>query len=437
MTDVTRRSLLAAAPAAGMAVAKPKVRVPDGKPALLGGPKVRTERFPSWPIFDQRDEQAVAEVVHSGKWFRGNGQVVKRLEDTWAQLTGAKFCLATSSGTGALQTSLAALGVGPGDEVILPPYTFVATVNVILNMYALPVFVDSDLETFQIDASKIEAAVTDRTVAMIPVHISGNVANMDIVMKVAQKRKIAVVEDACQSHLTEWRKRKVGTFGATGCFSFQASKNLNCGEGGSLLTDDENLYDKCFAYHWNGGGRKRMDFMHGTKFLMTELQAGLLLAQLSRFEEQVKTREQNATYLTSLLREIPGILPARMYDGCTRNTYLSYKLRYKKEHFAGLPKAKFLKALGAEGIPSGGGYTPLNKRQYIKNALASKGFQRIYSRQQLDGWAERNQCPANDQLCEEAVSIGGNTLLTGRRDMEQIAEAVLKIQAHASDLARA
>ncbi|MEK7405247.1 MAG: DegT/DnrJ/EryC1/StrS family aminotransferase [Acidobacteriota bacterium] len=442
MNDVTRRGFLAAAPVAGAAMTPRKAGASTDRPALLGGKRVRTEGFPSWPVFDQREEQALVEVLRSGRWFRGYGdaaRAIPRFEQAYARLTGARFCLATSSGTGALHTSLGALGVGPGDEVILPPYTFVATLNVILNVYALPVFVDSDLETAQVDARKIEAAITERTVAMIPVHLAGNVADLDTIMTVARKRKVAVVEDTCQSHLAEWRGRKAGTYGNTGCFSFQASKNLNCGEGGAILTNDEDLYEKCYAYHWNGGARspKFSDLMHGTKFLPSEFQAALLLAQMTRLEEQAKTRGQNGQYLTSLLREIPGIAPARMYEGCTRNAYHGFIFRYQQEQFAGLPKAKFLKALSAEGIPASSGYTPLNKKRYLKNALDSRGYRRIYSKEQIARLEERNQCPVNDRLCEETVWIMPSVLLAGRSDMEQIAEAMRKIHAHASELARA
>jgi dTDP-4-amino-4,6-dideoxygalactose transaminase len=433
---------LAAAPAAGLATASVKATAPAGKPALLGGQPVRTRQFPAWPVFDQKEEQGLVEALRSGRWFRGNGQTVKRFEEAYAKVMGAKYCLGTSSGTGALQTSLAALGVGPGDEVILPPYTFTATLNVILNLYALPVFVDSDPETFQIDARKIAPAITERTAAILPVHYSGNVADLDTIMAAAGKRNLPVVEDTCQSHLAEWRGQKAGTYGATGCFSFQASKNVNCGEGGALITNNEELFEKCFAYHWNGGGRRTArynftDSIHGTKFLMTEFQAAILLAQMTRMEDLAKTREQNALYLTSLLKEIPGILPLRRYDGCTRGAYLSYKLRYKKEQFAGLPRTKFLKAMAAEGIPAGSGYTPLNKKQYLKNCLQSKGYQLIYPKDVLARWEERNQCPANDRLCEEAAGFTQNLLLGARSDMDQIAEAVLKIQAHAAELARA
>jgi len=419
-------------------VASPKGWGASAKPAILGGERAHPQRFPSWPVADQTDEQALAEVVRSKHWYRGNGQTVRRFEQAYAQLTGAKFCLATSSGTGALQTSLAALGVGPGDEVILPPYTFVATLNVILNHYALPVFVDSDLETAQIDARKIEQAITPKTAAMIPVHLAGSVADLDAILPVAAKHKVAVVEDTCQSHLAEWRKKKAGTFGATGCFSFQATKNLNCGEGGAILTNDEQLYEKCFAYHWNGSSRRRnpADAMHGTKFLMTEFQAAMLLSQMERLEQQACTREQNAQYLNSLLREIPGIIPARMYEGCTRNAYHGFIFRYKKEQFVNMPRAKFLKALAAEGVPASSVYTPLNKQQYLKNALLSKGYQRIYSKQELARLEERNQCPVNDQLCAEAVWIMQSNFLGTRADMDQIAEGIRKIQASAAEVAR-
>lgn len=440
MSWVSRRSFLAAAGAGAAAGARPvtTVSVPPGKPALLGGTPVRTKRFPSWPVFDEREEKALIDVVRSGHWFRGSGTTVKRFEEQYAALTGAKYCLATSSGTGALQCSLGALDIGPGDEVILPPQTFVATLNVILVLHALPVLVDVDPETFQIDAKKIEEKITARTKAIIPVHVFGNVSDLDAIMPLANKRKVAVVEDACQSHLAEWRSRKAGTYGATGCFSFQASKNLNCGEGGALLTSDEDLYYKSFAFHWNGSGRgKYSSLIHGSKYLMTEFQAAILLAQLTRLEEQARTREQNAQYLDSMLKEIPGILPLKMYPGCTRNAYHLYKFRYKSEHFAGLTRAKFVKAVAAEGIPVGTGYTPLNKQRYLKNALASRGYRKVYAGQELDRWGERNQCPANDQLCEEALGFTQNTLLAGRSDMEQMAQAILKVQKYAAELAKA
>ena len=233
--DVTRRIFLAAAGGATALGA-------TDQPALLGGGKVRTAKWPSWPVFDQVEEQALLGALRSSYWNRGGGgQNVDKFEKAYSALTGAKGCLATANGTSALLVSLSALGIGPGDEVIVPPYTFVATVNVVLALNALPVFVDTDPETFQIDHRKIEAAITDRTAAIMPVHLGGNSANLDAILEVARKHKLPVVEDACQAHLAEWRGRKVGTWGALGCFSFQASKNLNSGEGGAILTNDEDL----------------------------------------------------------------------------------------------------------------------------------------------------------------------------------------------------
>jgi dTDP-4-amino-4,6-dideoxygalactose transaminase len=415
------------------------LRSAEKKPALLGGQPVRTEAFPSWPKSDMREEQALTDVLRSGKWYRGNGQHVNRFEQAYAQLMGARHCLATANGTSALLTSLAALEVGPGDEVIVPPYTFVATINVILARYALPVFVDTDPETFQIDARKIEAAITDRTVAMLPVHLGGGAADLDAILAVARKHKLPVIEDACQSHLAEWRGRKVGAFGAAGCFSFQASKNLNSGEGGAILTNDEALLEKCFAFHNNSRSRKTSgnDFSYpgsGLNLRLTEFQGALLVAQMTRLEAQAKLREQNAERLTKLLGEIPGALPARPHEGCTRNAYHLYMFRYRKEHFANLPRATFLQALRAEGIPASGGYSPLNKEPVLKNTFHSRGYQAIYAKERIARWEERNQCPENDRLCEEAVWLTQNMLLGAGSEMEQIAEAVRKIQAHAGDL---
>jgi len=413
MSSVSRRGFLAAA-SAGAALGAAE------KPAVLGGQKVRAERWPSWPVYDRREEEALIGVLKSGEWFRGDGKRAGAFEKAYAELTGAKGCLATANGTSALLTSLAVLGVGPDDEVILPPYTFVATVNVVLMLDAVPVFVDSDRETFQIDARKIEAAITPKTRAIMPVHLGGNAADLDAIMSIAKKRNLPVVEDACQAHLAEWRGRKVGTYGATGCFSFQASKNLNSGEGGAIISNDSALIEKCFAFHNNSRGRKAggYDFAYASRGLnlrLSEFQAALLVAQMSRLEEQSRRRSANAEYLTGMLREIPGIHPARMYEGCTRNAYHLYMFRYEKERFANLPRAKFLHALRAEGVPCSPGYAPLNKEPFVRKS-------------------GRGACPENDRLCEEAVWLTQNMLLADRASMEQIAEAVRKTQAWAAQM---
>ncbi len=442
-SPVDRRQFLATATATGTALTLAKTAAAKETPALMGGTPVRREPFPNWPRVDDRDEKALVDVLRSGHWYRGSGDQVDRFESAYAELTGAGHCVATANGTSSLITTLAALGVGPGDEVIVPPYTFIATANAVLLHHALPVFVDTDPETFQIDASQVEAAITDRTVAIMPVHLGGSVADLDAILGVARKHKLPVVEDACQSHLAEWRGRKVGTWGSAGGFSFQNSKNLTSGEGGAILTNDGELAERCYRFQNNSSGRQgtgdHFSYLggRGANLRLTEFQGALLLSQMSRLEHQSRIREQNAKSLTSMLEQIPGVSPAKMYEGCTRNAYHLYMFRIGGETWEGLPRAKFLKALAAEGIPASGGYSPLNKQSFLRDALGSKGFKRLYSKDVLEGWEGRNQCPANDRLCEEAVWFTQNMLLGDREDMEQIAAAVRKVQAHAGSLARA
>jgi perosamine synthetase len=315
-------------------------------------------------------------------------------------------------------------------------------VNVILLHHAVPVFCDTDPNTFQIDATKLESKITDRTVAIMPVHLGGATFDVDAIQKIAAKRKLPILEDSCQSHLAEWKGKRTSTFGKAGCFSFQASKNLNSGEGGTLLTNDGDLIEKCYAFHNNGRSRKQpgYDFTYsqrGANLRMTEFQAAILLSQMTRLERQSETREQNAKYLKGLLTEIGGLSPVRTYDGCTRNAFHLFMMRYQPEQFYGLSREKFLKALDAEGVPASAGYAPLNKDAFLTNTFATRGYQAIYGKKFLEDWHERNQCPANEQVCREAVWLTQTQLLGPRRDMDQIAEAVRKIKQHAGELARA
>jgi len=414
---------------------------PAETPAILGGAKTHPAAFPSWPIFDQTEERAILDTLRSGRWYRGTGKMVDRFQSAYANLTGARFCLAVANGTSALLTSLSALGVEPGDEVLVPPYTFIATVNVVLQHRALPVFVDTDAATFQMDARKIEAAITPRTRAIVPVHLGGNACDLDAILPIAARHGIPVVEDACQAHLAEWRGRKVGVYGKAGCFSFQASKNLNCGEGGAILCNDEDLFERCYSFHNNGTGLQRRipNFSYnssGANLRMPEFQAALLTAQMSRIEAQAATRTANAKYLTSMLNQIPGIATSRMYEGCTRNAYHLYMFRYDQSQFAGLPRSAFLKALAAEGVPASGGYRQLNTEPFLKEALNARGYQRLFPAATLAEWQERNRCPVNDRLCEEAVWFSQTVLLAPRRSMELIADAIRKIQVNADRLAK-
>ena len=416
-------------------------------PAVLGGAKAHPGQWPKWPVFDQTEEKALLGTLRTGEWFRYNkgAEQVAKFEEAYAARAGAKYCVATSSGTSSLYTALGALDIGPGDEVILTPYTFVATYNVIVLNYALPIFVDVDVETFQLDPARLEGAITENTKAIIPVHIGGNVSDLDRILAVANKHGIPVIEDACQAHLSEWRGKMVGNWGMCGCFSFQASKNLNSGEGGAILTNNAEFAHKCELFQDQGRARKTAagaadvfsySGNRGTNLRMTEWQGAVLRAQMTRLEEQSNRRWENAQYLSGLLRQIPGISPARLYEGCTRSSYHLYMFRYDKEQFDGLEHEKFIDALCKEGVPSGSGYNQLNTDEYVTTLVNNRHYQRLYSKETLARWQKQAICPQNDKLCSQSVWLSQTMLLGSKAEMEQIAEAVRKIQKHASAVAR-
>lgn len=445
--DLTRRQFLTAASAGSLAAvasgAIPAYGNPGkraGKLAILGGRPVRTKAFPGWPIWDKNnDEERVLSVLRSGVWSRA--KVVAEFEKKYAELMGAKRCLATTHGTTALLTALHVLGIGVGDEVLVGPYTFIASIDVILLSGALPIMVDTDRETFQVNPEKMEEKITEDTKAILPVHILGLPANMDKINAIAKKHNLIVVEDACQAWLAEWKGKKCGTLGDLGCFSFQNTKHLTCGEGGAIVGDDDKIMDTCYSYHNFGrpygeatltlSGYVRL----GSKCRMTEFQAAILLAQMKRLEEQTKRRTENAEYLTSKIKGIPGIIPHKLYEGVTRAAYHLYPFRYRKEDFNGLSREKFLSALKAEGIPCSEGYSPINKDPYFERTLRSKNFRKMYSKARLNRCLEQNHCPDNDQLCEEAVWFSQNLLLAGKSDMNDIADAILKVYENRGKLA--
>jgi perosamine synthetase len=402
------------------------------KLALNGGGKVRTASWPQWPYWDQTAETGIVEMFRSGRWWRGSGEHVAEFEKKYAELMGAKRCLATASGTTALMTALHVLGVDAGDEVLVSPYTFIATYNVIFESRALPVFVDTDPETFLIDPKKIEAKITGRTVAIVPVHIYGLPADMDGVNKIAKASNLKVIEDACQAWLAEYRGKRVGSLGDLGCFSFQNSKHLASGEGGAILGNDEDIIDRCHAYHNCGRPYGNMERLpgnpyNGMNYRMQQSQALILMSQMKRIEKDNDIRLSNALYLDKKLKEIPGIIPYRLADGATRAVYHMYPFRYISEEFNNIPRDKFLKALNAEGIPCNSGYGRQNRDGLIEEQFSSKGFKRLFPESRLKQWREENQLPGNDKLCDQAVTFYQSMLLGSKSDMDDIANAITKI----------
>ncbi|MDR3711471.1 MAG: DegT/DnrJ/EryC1/StrS family aminotransferase [Puia sp.] len=416
------------------------------QPAILGGDPIRTKKWPDWPIWDKdHDEKPVIDDLRSGIWSRAD--LVTEFESKWAALTGTKRCLSVVNGTNALITCLIQLNIGGGDEVIVPPYTFIATVAAVLAAGAMPVFVDTDPETFQIDPAKIEAKITPRTRAILPVHILGLPADMERIGQIAKKHNLFVIEDACQAHMAEINHRRVGSFGHAGCFSFQNSKNLAIGEGGAITSDDEAFMDKCYSYHNYGnpygtvvGDVHAGTLIAGTKLRLTEYQAAIGLAQLQRLDAQTTTRNVNAAYLRSKIKDIPGIIPYRLYDNVTRAAFHLFPFRYHQEGFKGLARKDFLKALNAEGIPCFEGYAPLNKMPYLANAFQSKNYRKMYTPKELDihAFNQRNECPLNDRLCnEEAVWFAQSMLLGSQEDMNDIVRAMTKIHDNAEAIKKA
>lgn len=413
----------------------------DGnKPAVLGGTKAFTGKAIHWPIFDSLEGKGLQDVLNSGLWGRLNGGLTGQLERKYADLLGVGNVLAVSSGTSALTAIMGALDIGPGDEVIIPPYTFVATYNVVVLNYALPIFVDTDLESSQIDANKVEAAITSNTRAIMPVHLGGTPVDLDKFKEISSRTGIPFIEDACQAHMAEWRGVKVGNHGLAGAFSFQSSKNLNCGEGGAVATNDPSFYKACASFHHQvqeGIDKSYKDRVgtRSTNLRITEFQSSILLSQMTRLQEQVQRRQENALYLDSLLRKIPGVVPAKLYAGTTRSAYHIYMFRYLKEHFAGMSRDQFIKALAAEGLACSPGYGPLNRSEYVKGLAQNKHYVRFYGKQRMQQWLEGNECPQNDILCsEQAAWFMQNTLLGTKKDMEQIAEAISRIQKYAPEI---
>ena len=236
--------------------------------------------------------------------------------------------------------------------------------------------------------------------------------------------------------LAEWRGQPVGTVGLGGCFSFQASKNLTSGEGGAILTNDETFAHLCYDFHTPGGGKKSASSGRGANYRLTEFQAAVLLAQMTRLEAQAITRDANAAYLSELLRKIPGITPAALAPGVTRSAWHLYMFHYESAKFAGLPRAKFIAALAKEGLAASSGYTSLNTSAHVKALASNPHYQRLYGKDTMARWVDRNQCPVNDRLVEAAVWFGQTKLLGSRTDMEKIAAAVTGIQLRAGELAR-
>ncbi|MGQ9584630.1 MAG: DegT/DnrJ/EryC1/StrS family aminotransferase [Anaerolineae bacterium] len=305
------------------------------KLAIAGGtPVLQRSDYQNWPIITADDRRLVNEVLDSGILAGGTAPQVSALEREWCEYTGAKHCLTTTSGTAALHMALAAVGVGPGDEVITSAFTFLASASCALHQNAIPVFADIDPRTYNVDPAKLEAAITERTKAIIPVHIQGLPADMDAIMDIARRHNLYVIEDACQAHGATYKGRKVGTIGDVGTFSLNNFKNLCGGEGGLFITDNEvylkkGMLVRCFGDEIDEVSHRRIynASILGYMYRNQELPAALCRAQLMHLDERNAARIANAEYLTRELSKIPGVIPPYCPPEC-KHVYFMYNVRF-------------------------------------------------------------------------------------------------------------
>jgi len=404
------------------------ISLKSSKLAMNGGEPVRKKPFPAWPVWDESDVETIVETLRSGRWGIG-GTKNEEFEKAFAAFQQAKYAVTCVNGTAALEIALRAVGLEPGDEVIVPAYTFIATASACLMVNAVPVFVDIDPDTYLIDPKQVEQAVTDRTRAVIPVHVAGCPADMDAIMDVAKKHDLKVIEDCAQSHAAEWKGRRVGAIGDVGTFSFQSSKNLNAGEGGCCTTDDERIFRRCWSLKNVGRSPDGEWYDHpvlGWNYRMTQFQAALLLNQLKRVEEQATLRSENARLLTDRLSKIEGIRPLRVDPRVTRHAYHLYVFRYDASAFNGLPREDFLKAMNAEGITCSEGYRPLYWEAAFRTPDVYRAAMALASRR-MD--YDKVECPVTERACrEECVWLYQAWLLGGKQEIDDIVNAVEKIK---------
>ncbi|MBI4024342.1 MAG: DegT/DnrJ/EryC1/StrS family aminotransferase [Verrucomicrobia bacterium] len=419
--------------------------------AIHGGKPVRTAPWPKWPVVGKSEEKAILAVLRSGKWWRfsyGQGvelqeneaklqSTVARFQRAFARMHGCAYGVCAANGTATLEIALRAIGLQPGDEVIVPAYTFIATASAVLTVGGVPIFGDIEPDTYNLDPARIEEAITSRTRAIIPVHFGGQPCAMNEINEIARKHSLAVIEDAAHAHGASYQKRMCGSLGACGSFSFQNSKNMTAGEGGILTTNDVALAEKFESLVW--GGRKKGEpwyrhYVLAGNHRLTEFQGAILIAQLARLKSQTRRRMQNAAHLDKLLSQIEGIRPLARRPETTAHSHHLYMLRYDARAFKGLPKEKFVQAMAAEGVSgiSSGYGTPLYKNpMFIEKRFFNGPFPVV------PGICDREinyadfaaACPVSERACAtEAVWLSQSMFLAGKKDMEDIAAAVRKIQ---------
>lgn len=400
-------------------------------PVILGGPSVRAGKaWPDWPQHGNSESEALKATLESGKWSAARGEAASRFAAKFAAFQDARYGIALANGSVALEAALGACGIGPGDEVLVPGLTFVTTAISVLAVNATPVFVDVDPNSLCLDVAAAEAAVTERTRAIIPVHLAGRPCDLDALVDLCRRRELVMVEDCAHAHGSTWRGRGVGSFGSLGSFSFQEGKLITAGEGGALITSDDRLRARAWSYANCGrveGGHRYDHVNYGTNLRMTEWQGAVLGAQLRRLHEQNRVRDQRAHLLDAELQAFPGLRPqAGDLRIGSRGRY-AYVMHYDPREFGGLPASGLVTALRREGILAGESYPTLNTLGVFREA----GFQR-----RLPPGAPRVdyrsvRLPNAEKAALETVWLDHRMLLAEPDDVIDIVRAMAKIKERA------
>jgi 3-amino-5-hydroxybenzoate synthase len=398
--------------------------------AINGGNPAKRKPFPDWPVYDEQEIAAVTSVIESRQWWRIVGTQVTQFEQEFAAYHNNRYALAVSSGTDAIEVALSALDIGYGDEVIVPAFTFISTASAVLSVNAVPVLVDILPDTYCINPAAIEAAITPRTRAIMPVHMAGHVVDMDQIQEIARRHGLAVIEDAAHAQGAEWQGRRVGALDTGGIFSFQAGKLMTAGEGGLILSDDGAFIERCFLFGSCGRPRTDRTYQHsvlGTNCRMPELLAAVLRVQLTRLDEQIARREENAPQLDRLLREIPGIEPQGCDPRVTRHPHYMYMFRYDATAFNGLDRQQFVDMLIAEGVPAFVAYPAIHRVPVFRDRMFAPRWR---SDDPLLPDYRNVSCPVAEMIGDQVVWLHHRTLLGDLEDLVDLAHAIKKIQAH-------
>jgi dTDP-4-amino-4,6-dideoxygalactose transaminase len=404
--------------------------------AIDGGTPVRSSPYPTWPHGDERDIEAVAEVIRSGNWggFPEPGPHASRFESAFAAYQGARHGILMANGTVTMEVALKALGIGWGDEVVVPALTFAATAYAPMAAGALPVIVDVEPRTWTIDPDQVEAAITERTRAILPVHLGHQMADMDRIMEIAAAHGLAVVEDCAHAPGQQWRGRGAGCIGELGSFSHQSSKILTSGEGGTLLTNDDDLARRAHSLIDCGRAKdaEEKEFTFGANYRLGELHAALLVVAMERFPEQRQEREAAGRELERLAGEIPGVRVMPPDERITRWSFYNYVLAIDPEAFAGRANHVVCAALEAEGIPAEVQYPPMSRYELFQPSLSRLPVAVEFA-ERLD--PQLMSFPVAEAAgLRESVYFMENVFRDGSRGVRDAAEALAKVQRHADEL---